>query len=466
MLKTPQGPRKPRVVAPRPGSKIRAACLRARRKELDADFRLMSPEERLADVDLERLAWCTLAPSTRTRYAQALDAMLKFTAELGLDPNSADDVGLAFRRYLIESEVKQMAATTVRIRFYAVLKWDLGRGIDMTNHWSNNPLVRAAIAGYCRNDLNLRTKEVRFPYSVGMVIQLQTEAERLGELDIAWGFELLFHGGMRSGHLEREEDGFPKFRKCDVRIVPARDGTSVCQVTLRAIKGRAQRTAAATIIVPANVGHYITATPGEPWEPALPGWNSSLALQIIDRVAVEKGWDPNYVYDLHAFRRAMASHMVANGCTQEQIRLQGLWAKNSMIPFTTYAMLLFGDAAQPAACQPRSPLDRLDEGSRRTLPFGSPTWPHRQTQPRQPHHEHTMVSRGVLPTAGPATGGVPGVTPGTVTGRATETIEWESVAAQTTVGGREESASTGRAMGGARATGVRKYTAEQAWWRE
>jgi hypothetical protein len=139
----------------------------------------MSPEERLADVDLERLPWCTLAPSTRTRYAQALDAMLKFTVELGLDPNSADDVGLAFRRYLIESEVKQMAATTVRIRFYAVLKWDLGRGINMTNHWSNNPLVRAAIAGYCRNDLNLRTKEVRFPYSVGMVIQLQTEANDL-----------------------------------------------------------------------------------------------------------------------------------------------------------------------------------------------------------------------------------------------------------------------------------------------
>ena len=116
------------------------------------------------------------------------------------------------------------------------------------------------------------------------------------------------------------------------------------------------------------------------------------------------------------------------------------------------------DAAQP--------LDRWDEGSRRTLPIGSPTWPNRLRQPRQPDPELTIVTRGELLTAGPGTGGDPGVTLGTVTGRATESIEWKPVAAQATVGGRVSSAFTGGAMGGALATVVRGYSDEEAWWRK
>jgi hypothetical protein len=117
-------------------------------------------------------------------------------------------------------------------------------------------------------------------------IELQEEAERLGVADLDWGFELLHNGGMRSGHLELDADGRPKLRQGDVRLVTNREGEVVCQITLRAIRGRAQQAAVATVMVPANIGQYIKATCRDPDDPALPRWDSQRALRLIDRVAV------------------------------------------------------------------------------------------------------------------------------------------------------------------------------------
>jgi hypothetical protein len=472
MIYMPANRRSQGVAAPRAGKRVRATPLPAAklravrryqaRKEAEAGYRNMPAAERLGDVNLERLVWSSLAPSTITRYKEAVAAMQDFTAELGLDPECSGDVGRAFARYLIEAEGARVAASTVRTRYHAVRKWDAGRGIDTDNHWSKSPTIKAALAGYDRIDLNQREKEVRFPYSDAMVIELQEEAERQGEPDLAWGFELLYNGGMRSGHLERDAEGRPKLRQGDVRLVINREGEAVCQITLRAIKGRAQQAAVATIMVPANIGQYIKASCRDPGDPALPRWDSQRALRLIDKVMVEKGWDPNYVYDLHALRRAMATKMVASGCTQQQVREQGLWAEGSMVPFTHYAMSCADAAQSSASCTPQ-PLGRVDEGSKRMLPSGSPTWPHRA--PRQPDLEPPVTTRGVRPTAGQGTGRQTEVTWSTVPGKAEVSTEWEPVVAQTTVGGRAETASTGGAVGGALATSVRKYSYCAAMWR-
>ncbi len=56
----------------------------------------------------------------------------------------------------------------------------------MKDHWTKEPIIRAAMKGYYCIDLNQREKEVRFPYAEEMVIQLQAEAQRQNEADIAW----------------------------------------------------------------------------------------------------------------------------------------------------------------------------------------------------------------------------------------------------------------------------------------
>jgi hypothetical protein len=79
-------------------------------------------------------------------------------------------------------------------------------------------------------------------------------------------------------------------------------------------------------------------------------------------------------------------------------------------------------------------LSRLDEGSRRMLPIGSPTAS--QMAPRQPDLEHPMVTRGELLTAGRGTGGRSAGYTSTVSEETVESAEWRAVGAQTTVGGR------------------------------
>ena len=199
-----RGGKKTIPLRPATGMMTTRAAKRALQVSTMAHLAARPTRERIrSGLTLSHLCYMRLADSTRAKYESSMRYLVEFAE--GLKTKVDQQPALweqTFRVYMSEAERANVPASTVRLRYKALMNHEAAHGRLNASHWIRGDFFRLSFDGLKREQERTGVaSDPRYPLEPFMVQQLVKDATAAGLHDIAMGYRLLDATGLRVDHI-------------------------------------------------------------------------------------------------------------------------------------------------------------------------------------------------------------------------------------------------------------------------